>query len=361
VRFLLHITLLLLSISSFAEEEPVVNIYTWADYIPPDTIRGFEEEFGIRIVYDTYANDIIVISKMLAGSTGYDLVGLAGVDLQRLLPVGVFQKQDKSRLPNLKNMDPEIIQRAAFSDPGNEHAFIYAWGSTGIAYNVDMVHERMPNAPLHSAAMVFDPAVISRFADCGVSFLDDPGTVMRLTLLYLGYDINTTDEVAWAEAEQVLKSVHPYVRYYDSSRLLIDLPAEEICVGITWTGDFRFAENGAFEAGADVRLAFQLPIEGANDWTDMFLMPNDAPHPRNAHIFLNYLMRAEVGANTGNYNFYNPGNLAAHAFVRPDVLSDPFLFPPPEMLKRIHTRTAWKLKDQRRLNRIWANLKAGFE
>jgi putrescine transport system substrate-binding protein len=344
-----------------AEEDPVVHLYTWADYVAASVIRGFEEEYGIKVVYDTYDNDIILNTKLLAGSTGYDLVGMAGEGVQRVLPVGVFRKLDKSKLPNLKNLDQDKLRRASLSDPGNEHGVIYTWGGTGIVYNVEKVLARMLDAPITSSAMVLDPDVISRFADCGVSFLDDPGTMLRMALMYLGYDINTTSDSAWAEAEQVLHSVRPYVRYFSGTLPGLDLPAEETCVAVYWTGDVGTARRVIEDAKVDVQLGFVIPREGTNDFSDLFLIPEDAPHPDNAHLFLNYLMRAEVAAETSNSYWYNTANLAAMSLIEPRLKSDESTFPSPEVQTRMYTRKAYSLIQERKLNRLWARLKAGIQ
>jgi putrescine transport system substrate-binding protein len=341
-------------------EEKILNIYTWADYVPKEVIEEFESEYGIKVNYDTYDNDNILSSKLLAGSSGYDLVGIADEDLQRLMPVGVFRKLDKSKLPNLKNMNPEIMRRTAFSDPDNEHVFIYTWGSTGVAYNVDLINERLPEATLDSAAMIFDPEIIRHFADCGVAFVDDPGTVIRMVLLYLGYDINDTRQTSFDEAEQVLKAVRPYIRYFSGSLTQIDMAAEEICLAMMWSGDYSYSMRIAAQAGKSLNLAYYVPKEGTNIWIDTFAMPADLPHPGNAHLFLNFMMRPQIAAQSSNFNQYPAGNLAALEFIEPGTRNNPAIFPPPDVIARMHTRTAHDMETKRRVNRIWARLKAGF-
>ncbi len=344
-----------------ADEEKVLNLYNWADYVPVSAIRGFEAEYGIKVNYDTYSSDYILVAKLLAGNTGYDVVGMSGVDLQRFLPTGVFRKQDQSKLTNLENRDPALYKIAADYDPGNEYGQIYTWGTTGIAYNLDMVLERMPDAPLDSLAMIFDPEIISRFADCGISFLDDATTLTRLALLYLGYDINERSEKAFNEVEELLKGVRPYVRYFSSSRVGIDLPSGEICLAVTWSGDFGYARNNAVKAGLDIRLDYRVPEEGTNIWVDFMMLPTDLPHPENAHLFLDYMLRPEVAAEASNFYFYAIANQAAMPLVNSEVRYSDITFPPPEVMQRVHSRLTYNLKEYRTLNRMWARVKAGID
>lgn len=352
---------LVLSSPLLADEEKLVNLYTWAEYVPMQIIRDFEAEFGIKVNYDTYENDIMLNTKLLAGGTGYDIVGLADPALQRFLPLGFLRPLNKAKLPNLVNMDPEILKLAAFSDPGNNHAVIFTLGSTGIAHNLDLVLERMPDAPLDSSAMIFDRNIISHFANCGVSFLDDAGTVIRLTLIYLGYDINEHGDEALAEVESLLKSVRPYVQYFSSNLPQVALASSDVCVAITWSGDYEYARRDVAEAGIGTRLGYTVPIEGSNLFIDYFVMPVDLPHPENAHLFLNYLMRPEVAAQVTDFNRYETGNLASMQFIEPAVRSSPATFPPPEVRARMNVRVVYDLKTERKINRIWARVKAGMD
>jgi putrescine transport system substrate-binding protein len=355
------LVLLVCSAEVHADDAGILHLYNWGDYVPAELIEGFEQETGIRVYYNVYENDVMLDSKLLTGYTGYDLVGIAELTLQRFLPIGVFQPLERERLHNLKNLDPEMMQRLAFSDPGNRHAVPYFWGSIGIAYNVDLIRERMPDAPLTSAAMIFDPAVISRFADCGVSFLDDPTGLIRMALVYLGYDLDDTSEEAFAAAERLLKSVRPYVRYFDSNRVAIDLPAEEICMTVAWNGDFGYGLKTIEEEALNVNLAYFVPDEGSYIWMDTWSMLADAPNSANAYLFLDYLMRPKVMAAVSNNQRYPNSNLASRPFLIPQITDDPAVTHPPEIMQRLGQRTAYDIKTTRRANRIWARVKAGFE
>ena len=308
-----------------------------------------------------YESDLMLGAKLLAGHSGYDLIGIADTDIQRFLPLGIFGLLDKEKLPNWVNLDPALMSRLAFSDPDNRHVVPYFWGSTGFAYNVDMIRERLPDAPLDSAAMLFDPEVVRHFEDCGVAFLDDGDTIVRLALVYLGYDIDETGEQAFNEAERLLKSVRPFIRYFESNRVAIDLPGQEVCLTMAWNGDYAYGLKRVHEEGLDINLAYAVPREGSNLWMDGWIILNDAPNPDLAHLFLDYLMRPEIMASVSNDQWYPNANRASWPFLIPQIAENPAVLHTPEMMERIHQRTAHTLKQQRRVNRIWARVKAGIE
>lgn len=341
-------------------EEKVLNIYNWADYIGPDTIADFEKEFGIEVNYDIFDATAVVEAKLLAGSTGYDLVLHELRYSTRLMRVDVFQPLDKSQLPLWGNLDPWVLDIIARSDVGNRYAAPYMWGTVGFTYNTDMVRERMPDAPVGSAAMLFDPEVTSHFADCGISLLDESTTVIPLVMLYLGHDPHSVDESHLAEAEAVLKSVRPHIRYFSSSKGLNDLPNREICIAMTWSGDFAQAQARADEVGADVRLAYTVPREGTVMWFDTLLIPADAPHPRNAHLFLNYLLRPEVIAPISNYIGYANANLASVPYLDSRIANDPASYPPMEARQSWQAGLIYGPKQERLRTRAWSRVKTGL-
>ncbi|MGH8033751.1 MAG: polyamine ABC transporter substrate-binding protein [Lysobacterales bacterium] len=351
---------LLVPAAACAAEEKVLNIYNWADYIAPDTIANFEREFGIEVNYDLYDATAVAEAKLLAGSTGYDLVLQALRYSARIIPIGVFQPLDKTQLPLWVNLDPWVLGVMARSDPGNTFAAPYMWGTTGFMYNIDMVLERMPDAPVDSAAMLFDPAVAARFADCGITWLDEASTVIPLVMLYLGHDPHSMDPGQLAEAEAQLKSVRPYIRYINSAMGLNDMGNREICISMAWSGDYTQAQNRADEVGAKVRLGYTVPREGTVLWFDSLLIPADAPHPGNAHLFLDYLMRPEVIAPISEYTGYANANLASVPLLDPGFANDPAAYPP------MAARSGWQAgrlydpKRERVRSRIWSRVKAGL-
>lgn len=343
-----------------AEEEPVLNIYNWADYIAPETIPDFEREYGIEVNYDVYDSTEVVEAKLLSGKTGYDVVFHSYRYSARLIPIGVYQPLDRSRLTRQANLDPWVLNILQEYDPGNRYGVPHMWGTTGFAYNEDMVRERMPDAPVDSAAMLFDPEVVSRFAGCGVSLLDEPSDVIPMVLLYLGLDPNSLDEADLAAAEAQLKSVRPYIRYFSSTKMMNDLPNRETCIAMSWSGDYAQAMQRAAEVGSEVRLAYTAPREGTVLWFDGIFIPADAEHPGNAHLFIDYLMRPQVIAAISNTTYYANANVASRAYIRPEILADAAVYPPESERSRFDIGFIFGPKQERRRTRAWARVKTGL-
>ena len=345
---------------TFPPEEPVLNVYNWSDYIHPDVIPAFEEEFGIEVNYDLYDATETVEAKLLAGSTGYDVVLHSTGYSSRLIPIGVYQPLDRTRLPLWKNLDPWVLEKMQAFDPGNRYAMPYMWGSTGMAYNLDMVLERMPDAPLDSAAMLYDPDVVSRFADCGVTYLDGPTDVIPLGLQYLGHDPNSLDPAHLAEVEALVKAVRPYIKYFSSAKMMNDLPNEEVCVAMSWSGDYAQARERAREVGRDLNLAYRVPKEGSLFFFDGLFIPADAPHPDNAHTFLNFLLRPEImAANSDETRYGNAVPESVH-YMKTDVATDPAAYPPPDVLARLEPIIMYGPKEERIRTRVYSRIKTGL-
>ena len=343
-----------------AEEPPVVNVYNWADYIGSTTLEDFERETGIRVNYDTYESSEVVEAKLMAGSTGYDVVGHGGEYSARLIPLGIFRALDKDRLPSWKYLDPGVLQVLSGYDPGNVHAAPYMWGSTGFAYNVDMVRERIPDAPVGSGAMIFDPKFMAKLADCGVSFLDSPTDVIPMALVYLGHDANSTSPSHLRAAEELLKAVRPYVKYFSSARMLNDMPNREVCVAMSWSGDYATARSRAAEAGIEIDLAYTVPREGSIFWFDGLFIPADAPHPENAHRFIDFVLRPDVIAKITNETRYANAVPAARPFTEPEILADPAIYPTEDVIRLLQLNRSLPPKIERLRTRAFARVKAGM-
>jgi putrescine transport system substrate-binding protein len=341
-------------------EEPVLNVYNWAEYIGPDTLAQFEAEYGIEVNYDLYDTTAVVDAKLLAGNSGYDVVLQALRFSPRLIEAGAFRPLDRERLTLWDNLDPTVLEMMAAYDPGNRYATPYMWGTTGFAYNVDMLLERMPDAPLDSAALVFDPANAARFADCGISLLDEPTMVIPVVMLYLGHDADSIEPGELAEAEAVLKSIRPYVRYFSSTKMGIDLPNGDVCIAMSWSGDYASAQVRADEVGKDINLAYMVPREGTVLFLDGLLIPADAPHPENAHLFLNFLMRPRVIAAISNYVRYANGNRASLPFIDPKLLADPAAYPRLEGHDNWRAGVVYEPKLERRRTRTWSRVVTGL-
>ena len=245
-------------------------------------------------------------------------------------------------------------------DPDNRFAMPYMWGSTGFAYNARLVEEYLPGAPVHSSDMLFDPEVVSRLSACGVTWADEPSDVISMVLVYLGLDPNSMARDDLARAEAQLKSVRPYIRYFSTTRMMIDLPNEDVCVAMSYAGDYAQARVRAAEVGSDVPLHYTAPREGSTFWADGMFIPSDAPHPDNAHRFLAYLLRPEVIARISNAIHYANSNAASRPLVDPVILSDPAIYPGPAARDRLHRRLAFEPKEERQRMRIWSRVRTGL-
>lgn len=358
--FALLAGLLFFPIALNATEGKILNIYNWADYIAPDTLSNFEIEFGIKVNYDIYDTTEMAEARLLAGKSGYDVIIQSLRYSSRMIPIGVYKALDKDKLTLHSNLDPWVMNMVETYDPANAYSIPYMWGTTGFAYNIDMVLERMPDAPLKSAAMLFDPEVVSKFADCGVTFLDEPTDVIPMVLLYLGLDPNSLDPTDLARAEEQLKKVRPFIRYFSSAKMLIDMPNEEICIAMSWSGDYATAMNRVLEVGANLRLAYTTPQEGAMLWFDGAFILADAPHPENAHLFLNYLLRPDVMGAISNKTNYANANSAAAEFTKPGVLGNPAIYPPMSERGRFNVGLAFGPKEERLRTRVWSRVKTGL-
>jgi len=344
--------------SAGAAEDPVVNVYNWSDYIDGEILTEFEAETGIKVVYDVFDSNSILETKLLTGDTGYDVVVPSGTFLARQIQAGVFRPLDKSKLSNIGNLDEAVHARVEQWDPGNKFAINYMWGTTGFGYNVNMIAERMADAPVTSWRMLLDPDVISRFADCGVYMMDEPDEVIPAVLNYLGEDPDSHDIAVIEKAEPVLLAIRPYIRKFHNAAQINDLANGDICLTMGWSGDMLQARDRAGEAESGVEIAYAIPDEGALMWFDMMAIPADAPHPENAHLFIDYIMRPEVIAKASNYVYYANGNAASTSLLDEDLTSDPGVYPPDDVVAKLYVTSPYPAKIQRFVTRMWTRIKA---
>ncbi len=353
------IALVAFAVAGSAQEAKVLNVYNWSDYIAEDTISNFEKRTGIKVNYDVFDSNEVLEAKLLAGSSGYDIVVPSAGFMERQIQAGVFRKLDKSTLKNYGNLDKEILQRVAAHDPGNEHAVPYMWGTTGIGYNINKVKEIMPNAPIDSWAMLFDPKVVSKLSACGVTMLDAPTEVFANLMGYLGRDPNSEAREDVKLFEEQLMKVRPHIKYFHSSQNINDLANGEICVAMGWSGDMLIARDRAAEAEQGVEIGYTIPKEGAVIWFDNLAIPADAPHPKNAHLFIDYIMEPQVAAAISNYVFYANGNSASMPHVDDEVKTDPGIYPSDSVKAKLFPDLADSPKFTRTLQRAWTRVKTG--
>lgn len=339
--------------------DKVVNVYNWSDYIAEDTIAKFEEATGIKVNYDVFDDNSVLEAKLLAGNSGYDVVVPSTNFLSRQIKAGIFAKLDKPKIPNLENMDPLIMERTARADPENAYSVNYMWGTTGLGYNVDMIKERMADAPVGSWDMLLKPEIVSKFADCGVAILDAPDDAIAIALNYLGFSPNSEDAEELKSAEELLLSIRPHVRYFHSSQYISDLANGDICLTMGYSGDVLQAAARADEAGNDVEIAYSIPAEGTQMWFDMLAVPADAPNADNAHAFINFVLDARISADISNYVAYASGNAAALEYVDDEIKSNPSIYPSDAVKAKLYTLKEHSPRFQRLLTRTWTRIKTG--
>jgi putrescine transport system substrate-binding protein len=340
-------------------EDKVLNVYNWSDYVEPSVLEDFTRQTGIKVNYDVFDSNAVLETKLLTGHTNYDVVVPSAPFLERQVKAGVFQKLDKSQLPNLKYLDPQMMKQIAVYDPGNEHSVPYMWVTSGPGYNVAKIKERMPDAPVDSLRMFYDPAVVSKFKDCGVSVLDEAPEVVGTVLLYLGKDPRNRSLEDLKAAETVLLSIRPYLRYVHSSRYIDDLANGETCLALGWSGDVKQARDRAHEAGKGIEIRYAIPKEGTIMNFDMLAIPADAPHPHNAHLFINYLLEPEVAARNSNLVKYANINTASTPLLVDAVKGDPNIYPPPDIQAKLVPEPPVSQEYQRQLTRTWTRFKTG--
>ena len=334
-----------------------VNIYNWSDYIDESILKDFERDTGIKPVYDTYDSNDVLETKLLAGKTGYDVVVPTSSFLAREIKAGALVPLDKTKLPNLSHASPVIQTRMQKFDPGNRYAVVYMWGTSGIGYNAKKIAERLPNAPVDSLKMIFDPAVVAKFADCGVYVLDAPDELVPAALKYIGEEPDSKDPKVLEKASAVLMKVRPFIRKFHSSQYIEDLASGDICLAYGWSGDVVQAQKRAIDAKNGVDVQYRIPREGAQMWFDSFTMPKGAPHPAEAMAFINYMLKPDIIARATNFVFYPNGNKDADALVDKAVKSDPNIYPPDAMLAKLYTIAPYDQASQRVLTRIWTRVK----
>ena len=341
-------------------EEPVLNVYNWSDYVAPDTIANFEKETGIKVTYDVYDSNEILEAKLIAGSSGYDVVfPSARPFAERHIKSGLYLPLDKAKLPNWKNLDQAVLSAQVDADPGNTYLMPYMWGSTGIGYNVKLVRERLGDMPVDSWSILFDPANAAKLADCGIAILDDEQEGFGAALIWQG---KVPHEEGPQQIEAVTKAyaaISKYVRYFNSSKYIDDLANGEVCIAMGYSGDVLQARDRASEAANGVEVAFVIPKEGALRAIDNAAIPKDAPHPGNAHRFIDYLMRPEViAAITDNVGYPN-ANAAATPLVEDSIRTDAAVYPAPEVAAKLVEARSVSETEQRERVRTWTRIKTG--
>ena len=342
-----------------ADTGKVLNLYIWSDYLAAETLSNFEKQTGIKVHVAYFDSNETLETKLLAGSSGYDVVVPTASYFERQIKAGVYLTLDKSKLPNLKNMDPQLMSKVALHDPGNAHGIIYTWGTNGIGLNEKMVKELMPDAPLDSWRMVFDPTVASKVAKCGISVLDSPAEMLRAVYSYLGKDPNSQSPDDLRLAEATLTKIRPYIRNINSSEYIEALANGDLCIAVGYNGDVMQARDRAREANKGIEIKYFVPKEGSILWFDMLAIPKDAPDPDSAYAYLNYIMTPQVIADITNFKRFANANAASQPLVQASVKDDPGIYPPPEQRQKLAVQLADSSDQTRAITRVWQKFKTG--
>ncbi|WP_138762036.1 polyamine ABC transporter substrate-binding protein [Pseudomonas lactis] len=340
-------------------DSKVLHVYNWSDYIAPDTIANFEKESGIKVVYDVFDSNETLEAKLLAGKSGYDIVVPSNNFLAKQIKAGVYQELDKSKLPAYSNLNASLLKAVSVSDPDNKHAFPYMWGSIGIGYNPEKVKAALGVDKIDSWDVLMKPENIAKLKSCGVSFLDSPTEMLPIALHYLGLPTDTQKKAELKQAEDLFLKIRPSIGYFHSSKYISDLANGNICVAVGYSGDIQQAKSRAAEAGGKVKVAYDIPKEGAGSFFDMVAIPKDAENVDAAYAFMNYLLKPEVMASITNSVRFPNGNEKATALVDKDITSDPGIYPAADVQAKLYAIADLPAATQREMTRSWTKIKSG--
>ena len=337
----------------------VVNVYNWSDYIDSKVIEDFTKETGIKVVYDTYDSNEVLETRLLAGKTGYDVVVPSGTFLQRQIQAGLYQKLDKTRLPNARNLWPQIMARLAAYDPGNQYAVNYMWITTGLAYNVEKAKERVGDLSMASWDIIFKPDILRKFADCGVYVIDSPEDLFTVALQYLKLNPNSKNLNDLRRAGDLLAGMRRYVKKFNSSEYINALANGDICLAVGWAGDSFQARDRAREAGNGIDINYVIPKEGTLMSLDNLAIPKDAPHPAAAYSFIDFLLRPDIAARNTNVTNFANGVLGSKPLVKKEIADNKSIYPDDATMKRLFTVTTYDQPTQKFVTREWTRIKTG--
>lgn len=314
--------------NAWAEEEKVLNIYNWSDYLAPDTISNFEKETGIKVRYDIFDTNEILHAKLMAKKTGYDIVVPSSNWAKLQMEGGLLQKLDRSKLPNWKNLDPNVLSQLGKLDKGNAYLVDWLWSYTTVGINVDKVKKALGPMPMPDNAwdLVFDPKYTSKLKSCGITMLDTPSEVFPVALRYLKKPEFSLVAADYEAAYAMLKKVRPDIKRFNSGGQIEDLASGNVCVALGWAGDFNLARKRSIENKSEQNIVALVPKTGALMFMDTMAIPADAKHPDNAHKFINYILRPEVHAGLTNAVTYANPNKAATQFVNPEIKSNKSIY-----------------------------------
>ncbi len=343
------------------QEEKVLNIYNWSDYIAPDTIANFEKETGIKVRYDVFDSNEILHAKLIAKNTGYDIVVPSSNWAKLQLEGGLFQKLDKSKLTNYGNLDPNILKLMTQVDPGNQYLIDWMWSYNTVGINEDKVKAALGDTPMPDNAwdLIFNPTYTHKLKSCGIAFLDSPTDVFQAALHYLGKPIASGTTEDYKAAYDMLMKVRPDITKFASGGQIDDLASGNICVAYGWAGDFNLARKRSIENKSEQNIVALVPKTGGLMFMDTMAIPADAPHPNNAHLFINYVLQPKVVAAITNTVTYANPNKAATEFVDPEIKNNKSIFLSDEDIKKLVPPSVEDNATKRNVTRLYTQFKTG--
>lgn len=341
-------------------ESKVLNIYNWSDYIAEDTIRNFERETGIKVRYDNYDNNEILQAKLVAGRSGYDIVVPSAHFAKMQIAGGLFQKLDRSQLTNWGNLDKALLEKLAEVDPGNEHLVTWMWGYVTVGINVGRVKAALGNMPMPANPwdLIFKPEYASKLRSCGINMLDSASEVLPVAMIYAGKPPYSKVAKDYDAAAAVLRAARPNITRFSSSGYINDMAAGQLCVVMGYSGDINIARQRAIDNKTGHEIQVLIPPSGATLFFDTMAIPKDARNVRNAHLFINYILRPEVHASLTNTVFYANPNAASKRFVKPEVANNPTVFLSAEDIAKLTVPDAVPQDIRRVQTRIFTSFKA---
>ena len=341
-------------------EEKVLNIYNWADYIPADMVANFEKETGIKVNYQTFENNEGLHAKLVAGNTGFDIVVPGAVFAKSQIDGGLLMKLDKSKIPNLGNLDPAIMGKLASVDAGNDYLVPWAWSYTTVAINKAQVAKALGSLPMPENAwdLVFNPTYTAKLKSCGIAYLDSPTEIIPPAMHYLGKNAYSNDPADHKAAGQMLAKVRSHIRMFTST-MIDDLAGGKACVALGWAGDINIARNRAIENSGSSDIEVLLPKSGGLIFFDSLAIPKDATHPQNAAAFIDYFLRPEVSATLTNEMTYATANKAALEKVKPEIAQNKTVFVDAENLGKMVSPSSFSNEARESMSNVYTLFKKG--
>ena len=341
-------------------QEQALNLYSWSSYIPEQALQRFKDETGIQVKYDIFDSAEALDSKLMTGGSGYDVVFPASSGLARAIKAKAVQPVDRSQLKHYVNLEPELLEKLASADAGNQYGVPYTWGTVGLGYNKQALEQRLPGVPTNSLDLLFKPEYASQLKDCGIAVIDSPQEVISIALNYLGKDPYSSASADLKAVQQLLAELQPNLRYVGTGRHIDDLAKGEICLALTYNGDAYMAADNARQAKQPFEVLYRIPTEGSLMWFDTMAIPADAPHPQAAHAFIDFMLRPESIAELTNSVFFANANGAATSLVSAEITSDPDIYPPAEVRSRLFSEELMPLRQQRDRTRIWTTFRSQY-